>query len=112
MERPDRMIERARLGCDLSIKEEFELYIKHLEKKLDDTAIAKTVEEKIPASYREKMEIIFSNKLEYNGDNRKAIEDVKAWLCCEWQCNNMSMEDYSVLLEMVEPIAEKMIREL
>ena len=63
-------------------------------------------------TYREKIERIFSNKLEHNGDNQKAIEDVKTWLCCEWQCSEMSMEDYVQLRDMVEPIAQRMIKEL
>ena len=31
-------------------------------------------------SYEEKIEIILSNKLEYNGDHEKAISEVKTWL--------------------------------
>ena len=62
--------------------------------------------------YEEKMIRIFGNKIEYNGDNRKAIEQVKTWLECEWQCSQMSMEEYGELKELAEQIAEKMIREL
>lgn len=62
--------------------------------------------------YREKIERILSNKLEYNGDNQKAIEEVKIWLCCEWQGSEMSMEEYTELRDMVEPIAKRMIEEM
>ena len=68
---------------------------------------------KIKLSYENKIEIIFSNKLEYNGDNQKAIEEVKIWLCCEWQCGMIEdMHDYTQLLNKVDVIAEKMIKEL
>lgn len=63
-------------------------------------------------TYKKKIEVILDNKLEYNGDNQKAIEDVKTWLCCEWQCSQMSMEEYIQLRDMVEPIAERMIKDL
>lgn len=62
-------------------------------------------------TYKKKIEVILDNKLEYNGDNQKAIEDVKTWLCCEWQCSQMSMEEYIQLRDMVEPIAERMIKD-
>ena len=62
-------------------------------------------------SYEEKIEIILSNKL--NGDHQKAIEDVKTWLCCEWQCGAIEdMHEYTQLLPKVEEIAERMIKEL
>lgn len=68
---------------------------------------------KIKLSYENKIEIIFSNKLEYNGDNQKAIEEVKIWLCCEWQCGMIEdMHDYTQLLNKVDVIAKKMIKEL
>ena len=64
-------------------------------------------------SYCEKIELILGNKLEYNGDHQKAIQDVEAWLCCEWQCNNIpSMEEYSQLKDMVVSIARRIIKEL
>lgn len=64
-------------------------------------------------SYEEKIEIIFSNKLEYNGDHQKAIQDVKTWLCCEWQCGAIEdIHEYTQLLPKVDEIAEKMIKEL
>ena len=64
-------------------------------------------------SYREKIERIFGNKLEFNGDHEKAIAEVITWLCCEWQCNNIpSLEEYAQLRDMVEPIARRMIKEL
>ena len=63
-------------------------------------------------TYRRKIETIFGNKLEYNGDNQKAIEDVKTWLQCEWQCFQISTEEYVQLRDMVEPIAQRMIKEL
>ena len=63
-------------------------------------------------TYKKKIEVILDNKLEYNGDNQKAIEDVKTWLCCEWQCSQMSMEKYIQLRDMVESIAERMIKDL
>lgn len=64
-------------------------------------------------SYWEKIERILDNKLEYNGDHDKAVADVKTWLQCEWQCNMFQdMQVYSALLEDVDKIAEKMIKEL
>lgn len=63
-------------------------------------------------TYKKKIEVILDNKLEYNGDNQKAIEDVKTWLCCEWQCSQMSMEEYIQLRDMVELIAERIIKDL
>lgn len=69
--------------------------------------------EKKYLSYENKIEIIFSNKLEYNGDNQKAIEEVKMWLCCEWLCGMIDdTHDYIQLLNKVDVIAEKMIKEL
>lgn len=69
--------------------------------------------EKKKLSYENKIERIFSNKLEYNGDNQKAIEEVKIWLCCEWQCGMIDdMHDYIQLLNKVDVIAEKMIKEI
>ena len=64
-------------------------------------------------SYEEKIEIIFSNKLEYNVDNKKAIEQVKIWLGCEWQCGMIEyMHEYTQLLKKVDEIAGRMIQEL
>ena len=63
-------------------------------------------------TYKKKIEVILDNKLEHNGDNQKAIEDVKTWLCCEWQCSEMPMEEYVQLRDMVESIAERMIKNL
>lgn len=64
-------------------------------------------------SYEEKIEIILSNKLEYNGDNEKAISEVKTWLCCEWQCDMIEdMHDYTQLLSKVDEIADRMIKKL
>lgn len=64
-------------------------------------------------SYEEKIEVILSNKLEYNGDNEKAISEVKIWLCCEWQCGMIEeMHDYTQLLTKVDEIADRMIKEL
>lgn len=64
-------------------------------------------------SYEEKIGIILSNNLEYNGDHQKAIRDVKTWLCCEWQCGSIEdMHNYTQLLPKVEEIAERMIKEL
>ena len=64
-------------------------------------------------SYREKIERILSNTLEFNGDHQKAIQDVKMWLHCEWLCDNIpSMEECGQLKDMVESIARRMIREM
>lgn len=64
-------------------------------------------------SYEEKIEIILSNKLEYNGEHEKAIQEVKTWLCCEWQCGMIEdMHDYTQLLAKVDEIADRMIKEL
>lgn len=35
-------------------------------------------------NYRKKIEMIFSNTLELNGNNEKVINDVLTWLRCEW----------------------------
>ena len=64
-------------------------------------------------SYEDKIERIWGNKLEYNGEHQKAIAEVKTWLCCEWQCGMIDdMHDYTKLLNKVDVIAEKMIKEL
>ena len=56
--------------------------------------------------YREKIERILNNKLG-SVDYEKAVEDVKIWLCCEWQCSEMPMEEYSELQKLVETIAKE-----
>ena len=64
-------------------------------------------------SHEEKIEIILSNKLEYDGDHEKAFSEVKTWLCCEWQCGMIDdMHDYTQLLTKVDEIADRMIKEL
>lgn len=63
-------------------------------------------------SYEYKIEIILSNRLESNGDNGKAIEAVKIWLGCEWQCGLIEMHEYNRLLSKVDEIADRMIKEL
>ena len=61
-------------------------------------------------NYSQKIEIILSNRLEYNGDNRKHIEDVKTWLCCEWQCGAIEdMDDYLYLCGYVDDIVARMV---
>ena len=62
-------------------------------------------------AYTEKIERILNNKLG-SVDYEKAVEDVKTWLCCEWQCSEMPMEEYIQLRDMIEPIAQRMIKEL
>ena len=63
--------------------------------------------------YKEKIETILGNKLEFNGDNQKAIDDVKIWLCCEWQCGMIEdMLYYTTLLNLVDEIAESIIKTL
>ncbi len=63
--------------------------------------------------YKEKIEIILGNKLEFNGDNQKAIDDVKIWLCCEWQCGMIEdMSDYTELVNLVDYIADRIIKTL
>lgn len=64
-------------------------------------------------SYEEKIETILDNKWEYNGDNEKAIQEIKVWLCCEWQCGAIEdMSEYARLLDMVDAIANRKIRDL
>lgn len=59
-------------------------------------------------SYEEKMEVIFSNTLEYNGNREKAINEVKTWLKCEWLCGMIEdMHDYTKLLDKVDEIVSK-----
>lgn len=69
--------------------------------------------EKLFKCYRKKIERILSNKLQSNSDNEKAVNDVKVWLCCEWQCGTIEdMHYYTSLLKEVDIIANKMIKEL
>jgi hypothetical protein len=63
-------------------------------------------------TYEEKIETILDNKLEYNGNHKKDIQDVKTWLCCEWQCNQLDMDEYRKLCDMVDETAEKIIKNL
>lgn len=61
-------------------------------------------------SYEVKIERILGNKLDYKGDNTKAIIDVKTWLQCEWQCSMIEMEEYVLLCNKVDEIADRMIK--
>ena len=62
-------------------------------------------------TYEYKIEVILGNKLEYNGDNKKAVEDVKTWLHCEWQCGMIEdMQTLSELLDRVDSMAQEMIK--
>lgn len=64
-------------------------------------------------TYLEKIEIILGNRLEYNGDNAKHIEDVKTWLYCEWQCGDIEdMAELGELLKSVDEIAERVLKSL
>lgn len=64
-------------------------------------------------TYEYKIEVILGNKLEYNGDNEKAVEDVKTWLYCEWQCGMIEdMQTLSELLDRVDSMAQEMIKSL
>lgn len=63
-------------------------------------------------AYEYKIEVILDNKLEYNGDNKKAVDEVKTWLGCEWQCGNISMEEYQRLKDVVDNIAEDIIKNM
>lgn len=63
-------------------------------------------------SYEEKIEVILYNRLN-NGDNEKAIESVKTWLCCEWQCDDIfETSEYKRLLSVVDEVASRIIQEL
>lgn len=62
--------------------------------------------------YEEKIIRILENKLGFYEDNWKAVLDIKTWLCCEWQCSEMSMEEYAELKNLAEMIAKRMIKEL
>ena len=63
-------------------------------------------------SYEEKIEIILSNKL-HNGNQEKAITEIKTWLCCEWQCGMIDdMHDYTQLLTKVDEIADRLIKDM
>ena len=62
-----------------------------------------------------KIETILDNRLEAgNGleGNRKEIENVKIWLCCEWQAGEFKTEEYLQLKDMVDSIANRKIKEL
>ena len=62
-----------------------------------------------------KIEIILDNRLEAgNGKekNRNEIENVKIWLCCEWQAGEFNTEEYLQLKDMVDDIANRKIKEL
>lgn len=63
-------------------------------------------------SYEEKIEIILSNKL-HNGNHENAITEIKTWLCCEWQCGMIDdMHDYTQLLNKVDEIADRLIKDM
>lgn len=66
---------------------------------------------KLINDYKVKIEIILGNRLGYNEDNESHINDVKTWLCCEWQCSMFDMDVYVLLKEEVDEIAKRMIRE-
>ncbi len=62
-------------------------------------------------SYEYKIEVILCNKLHSN-NKQEAIEAVKTWLCCEWQCDMLDMPVYVRLVDYVDVIADKIIRNL
>lgn len=52
----------------------------------------------IEAEYMKKMERIISNRFEAAGDDSKLEADLRVWLQCEWQCNDLfDMGEYGVL---------------
>lgn len=98
--------------ADVKFPEKEEVIIDGEFREIQQVTAPDVSEKKEIKTYREKIKTILDNKLEYNGDNQKAIEDVKTWLCCEWQCYQISMEDYGQLKDMVEPIAERKIKDM
>ena len=63
-------------------------------------------------SYEKKIEIILCNKLQTYYETEKAIEDVKVWLVCEWQCGMIEeMSELRRLKEQVDIIAKNIERE-
>ena len=64
---------------------------------------------------KEKIETILDNRLEAGKGvegNRKEIENVKIWLCCEWQAREFNTVEYMQLRDMIDSIANKKIKEL
>lgn len=63
--------------------------------------------------YEHKIEIILSNRLQAgnsDAENQEHINNVKAWLCCEWQCNAIEeMKVYNTLVRGVEEKAREII---
>ena len=68
-------------------------------------------EDKLIKNYAYKIEVILGNKL-HSGNKQEAIEAVKTWLCCEWQCDMLDMPVYVQLVDYVDVIADKMYRNL
>lgn len=62
--------------------------------------------------YKNKIERILSNKLEYNGDHIKAIEETHIWLWAEWQGTDMDMLDCMKLHTYIDECAKEIIRDL
>lgn len=65
------------------------------------------------SAYELKIKQILNNRLQYNGDHDVAINAVKTWLCCEWQCGMIpDTADYLLLLDRADTIAKEMIAAL
>lgn len=62
--------------------------------------------------YKEKIEIILENRLEFNIDNKKEIEIVHNWLACEWQLDNINKEEFKTLDKIIDEIANEMIKKI
>ena len=61
-------------------------------------------------TYKKKIEVILNNRLGFNDEeNNKHINDVKTWLCCEWQCDMIDMPVYILLIDEVNNIAQEII---
>ena len=61
--------------------------------------------------YEKKIERILTNRIHAVG-TEQAVQDVKNWLVCEWQCDMIEdMTELNRLLKQVEHIAYKMIKE-
>lgn len=60
--------------------------------------------------YKQKIERILSNKLEYNGDHKKAIEETHIWLQAEWQGSDMKMDECNELHTYIDECAKEIIR--
>lgn len=60
--------------------------------------------------YKQKIHIILKNRLENNCNYNLEINGVKTWLCCEYCCGELDIDTFSRLINEVEKIAEKILK--